>query len=128
MLTKKEKQLGMSLGKAYWKLRKMVLFDILKRHNENVCFRCGGKIRNQRELSIEHKLPRLDSDIRLFWDLNNVAFSHLGCNSGAAKTRIAGHGLIRYRRDGCRCRICVSRHQKDLERLKRNARKARYWK
>lgn len=39
------------------------------------------------ELSIEHKTPWLDSEDpkALFFDLNNIAFSHLSCNVSAAK-------------------------------------------
>ena len=73
--------LGMSHGTAHNRLRKLVLFDVLKRHKENICFRCGKEIEQIDELSIEHKVPweRRDNP-ELFWDLNNVTFSHMACN------------------------------------------------
>lgn len=70
----------MSYGTAQHRLRKLVLFDLLKRHNENSCFRCGHTIEGADELSIEHKQPWLDASAKLFWDLSNIAFSHLRCN------------------------------------------------
>lgn len=75
----------MPFGTAQGQLRKLVLFNLVQRLNEDVCFRCSGRIETARELSVEHKLPWLDVDPALFWDLGNVAFSHLGCNAGAAR-------------------------------------------
>lgn len=77
---KQSRQLGMSYGTAAHRLRKLVLFDALRRHDENVCFRCGLSIESAAELSIEHKQPWLDVSADLFWDLSNIAFSHLCCN------------------------------------------------
>lgn len=78
-------QLGMPRGTAANRLRKLVLFDVLQRHNENICYRCNLEIRNANELSIEHKKPWEGVDTNLFWDLNNIAFSHLSCNCAAGK-------------------------------------------
>ena len=74
--------LGMSFGTAQNRLRKLVLFNLLKRHNENVCYRCGEEIETAEKLSLEHKEAWLNVSIELFWDLDNIAFSHLRCNSG----------------------------------------------
>lgn len=52
---KKTEQLGMPFGTATNRLRKLVLFDILQRHSENICFHCGGKILTADNLSMEHK-------------------------------------------------------------------------
>jgi hypothetical protein len=73
-------QLGMPRGTAAGRLRKLVLFDVLRRHNENICYRCGQSILFSGELSIEHKMPWEHVDANLFWDINNIAFSHLSCN------------------------------------------------
>ena len=35
---KKQNQLGMPIGTATNRLKKLVMFDILKRHNENFCY------------------------------------------------------------------------------------------
>ncbi len=85
MSNKKSEVLAMAVGTAGWKLRKIILFDLLKRHNENVCFRCNEPIDNIDELSIDHKVDWLNAPNakELFWDINNIAFSHLRCNAGA---------------------------------------------
>src|SRR5579864_1616417 len=80
-------QLGMPRGTAANRLRKLVLFDLLIRHKENVCYRCKQQIQKAEELSIEHKRPWENVDVKLFWDLTNIAFSHLSCNCAAGKKR-----------------------------------------
>jgi hypothetical protein len=47
--------LGMPHGTAANRLRKMILFNLLQRHGENVCFKCSKFIETADELSIEHK-------------------------------------------------------------------------
>lgn len=86
-LKKKQEQLGMPLGTASAKLRKSILFSLLKETGKNVCYQCGRVIENEDELSIEHKVPYLDSDNpkELFFSLENIAFSHLDCNIRAAR-------------------------------------------
>ncbi len=85
---KKSEQLGMPHGTACNKLRKNVLFDLLKYYRINECYRCGKIIGHVDELSMEHKRPWLDSENpkKLFWDLDNIAFSHTTCNYGARRT------------------------------------------
>lgn len=86
-LDKKKEQLGVSLGTAAARLRKNIMFNLAKKAGDDFCFRCGKKIETVEEFSIEHKLPWLDSEtpVELFFDLNNIAFSHLGCNVGSAR-------------------------------------------
>ena len=104
-------QLGMPYGTANGRLRKMVLFDLLKKHGENRCYRCSGEIAKCDDLSIEHKKAWLNVDVELFWDLDNIAFSHLKCNSsfGARrKGRYPKHGTTYGYSEKCRwldCRI-----------------------
>lgn len=80
MSNKKAQQLGMPIGTASARLRKRIIFSLLKRLDETSCFKCGEEILKPDDLSIEHKLPWLDRDVSRFWDLDNVAFSHKGCN------------------------------------------------
>lgn len=70
----------MPIGTANARLRKLVLFDVLQRHGENVCCRCGERIESVEELSLEHKKPWLNVSPELLWDLDNVGFSHARCN------------------------------------------------
>lgn len=106
---KKAEQLGMPHGTAANRLRKMVLFKLLEEREQNLCFQCGEWIKCSDDLSIEHKIPWLDSDdpASLFFDLGNIAFSHLKCNAGSARRHIADHGTARrYGFHKCRCNEC----------------------
>lgn len=90
--------LGMPQGTASNRLRKMLLFRQLKNHNENVCVRCEKEIETVEELSVEHIKPWEGISAELFWDLDNVAFSHMKCNKphiyhgGIAKRKIGPEG------------------------------------
>ena len=77
---KKSEFLGIPYGTATNKLRKNIMFRLLQKMGENVCFKCGHVIEKVDDLSIEHKLPWEGRDVALFWDLDNIAFSHLFCN------------------------------------------------
>lgn len=76
-------QLGMPFGTACNRLRKRVMFRLLCKLKENTCFRCGYMIESVDELSIEHKQFWMHSDdpVNKFFDLDNIAFSHLKCNT-----------------------------------------------
>lgn len=78
---KKSSQLGMDFSTATHQLRKRIVLYLLRRLGEDMCFRCGKRIESIQDLSIEHKVAWLDNDPALFWDLDNIAFSHLRCNS-----------------------------------------------
>lgn len=82
---KKYEQLGMPLGTAQNRLKKLILFALIQDACLDNCFQCGKKIKKVQDLSIEHKVPWLDNDVKLFWDLENIAFSHLKCNSASAR-------------------------------------------
>lgn len=79
---KKNLKLGMSYGKATHILRKTILFDLVKKLNLDICYRCNKNIKTIKELSVEHKKAWLNAEnsVELFFDLNNIAFSHLKCN------------------------------------------------
>lgn len=86
----KNDQLGMSHGKASNKLRKLILFSLLVKYKENFCFKCNKEIQKIEDLSIEHKIPWLHSEdpVKLFFDLENISFSHLSCNCADARINI----------------------------------------
>ena len=136
---KKNKQLGMHYSTAQHRLRKRILFMLVKRLKLDSCFQCKNLIVDIDDLSIDHKKPWLDADIRLFWDMGNIAFSHRSCNSSAARfhtkggrkkfeKRIGnrqeedGHYPSRTWYDrGCRCEQCKA--VKSLVRLKHERKK-----
>ena len=72
--------LGMPYGTAMHKLRKNLVFHMAQRLGEDFCFKCGTRIETAEELSIEHKAAWLHGDEALFWDMDNIAFSHRVCN------------------------------------------------
>lgn len=77
---KESSQLGVPFGTASHRLRKMIVFHLLQKLCEDFCFRCTRRIEAVDDLSIEHKRPWRGVDSALFWDLDNVAFSHVSCN------------------------------------------------
>jgi hypothetical protein len=110
----KSEQLEMPFGTASGRLKKIIMLHLLQQLKQDYCFRCGAKIETPDELSIDHKLPWLHVSVDLFWDIKNIAFSHLTCNSLAGK-RTTGveskggnkHGTShRYGNHGCRCDLC----------------------
>lgn len=124
---KKAAQLGMPSGTAANQLRKMVMFSLIQRLDEDWCFRCGEPIETVDELSLEHKEHWLDVDVDLFWDLDNVAWSHLSCNSGAKRHREypeRQHGTLwKYQKDKCRCEACLAVKSEDnAKRTRKNGR------
>lgn len=82
---KKATQLGMPLGTAQGRLLKQLLFRMAQELGRDVCFQCSKQILSVEEFSIEHKRPWLDVSVELYWDLNNIAFSHRSCNIRAAR-------------------------------------------
>lgn len=107
--TKKKGQLGMDPGTASAILKKMLMFQMAKELERNYCYQCGAEIETVSEFSVEHKIPWLDSDApqELFFDLNNIAFSHLNCNIRAARqTRGQNCGTVAGYKRGCRCKDC----------------------
>ena len=121
-------QLGMPFGTAQNKLRKAIMFQMIQRVSLDVCFQCGKKIETIDELSIEHKIPWMNSynPIKLFFDLDNIAFSHLRCNCAQAihptplsKGRLKHPSLFAYQR-GCKCPECKEINQVRVQRGRAN--------
>lgn len=85
-MDKKQTQLGMNPSTASQRLVKDILFSKIVQSGEDSCYRCGLKMERS-NFSIEHKEAWLDSKdpVGLFFGLDNIAFSHLKCNIGAAR-------------------------------------------
>ena len=116
---KKAETLGMPHGTAVHRLRKSLLYKYVKMAGENYCFKCGAEIESVDDISIEHKEPWEGVSAELFFDLDNVAFSHLKCNVGSRRNsgRVKfEHGTRNsYEAYGCRCDECKeekSRHNR----------------
>ena len=132
LMNKKTEQLGIHYSTAQNRLKVMILFMLIKKTNMNMCYRCKTEIESHNELSVDHKIRWQDNDVSLFWDLDNVAFSHKRCNSGASRyvgKRRPKHGIgdrnmekdhypsRRWYDVGCRCVDC--REVKRLSRIKK---------
>ena len=85
--TRKSAQLGMSFSTASNRLRKSILFMLVKKCGMDICYRCNQPIQSEAEMSIEHKKSWLGVSAELFWDLENIAFSHHSCNVKEAKRK-----------------------------------------
>jgi hypothetical protein len=85
-MDKKSLQLGMNPSTASGRLVKDILFSLVVETKKDICYHCKEKI-NREDFSIEHKNPWLDSENphKLFFDLDNIAFSHLSCNIRASR-------------------------------------------
>lgn len=98
MSKEKNEQLGMNPSTASAKLLKDILFSLILETNKNYCFHCGIKLTRE-TFSIEHKVPWLHSENpkELFFNLNNISFSHLECNVKAKRS--GGNKLRKSRED-----------------------------
>lgn len=70
----------MPFGTASSKLRKLIMFSLVQKLGEDSCYKCKKKIEYVEDFSIEHKRPWLHVSADLFWDLDNITFSHSRCN------------------------------------------------
>ncbi len=81
---KKSQQLGMNFSTACSALRKSIMFKLMQETERDCCYRCGVRIETADDMSIDHKDHWQDNSdpAKAFFDLNNIAFSHLKCNYG----------------------------------------------
>ncbi len=117
---KRKEQLGIYIGTAQRRLMKLLLFKYIKKAGENYCCRCLQEIKSSDDMSMDHLKDWMNSidPERLFFDLDNIAFSHLNCNCKANKYGKRKHpGLQAYRR-GCRCNECKRIASEKRTRLK----------
>jgi hypothetical protein len=89
---------GMHQGSVQWKLYKQIMFHQSVRLNENICYRCGKRIDNMDECSVEHKEPWLGSKnpIKLYFDSENLTWSHRKCNKAHLKKEDTFKNLDNY--------------------------------
>jgi len=111
----------MPYGTAMYRLRKSLMFELVRRLGENVCYRCEAEIEDAAAMTIEHKEPWENRDAALFWDLGNIAFSHSWCNVRILERQEAPHGSrSKYENGGCRCDECRRAHTKFQVEWRRN--------
>ena len=124
---KYSKELGIDAGTAHNRLVKDLLWKFIVQCETTKCFRCGLEMCRE-TYSVEHKIPWRGTDNArgLFFDLDNVTFSHLKCNMAAARkpTKLTEipHGTISgYNHHNCRCDLCkiASRDKRRRSRKKK---------
>lgn len=107
---KKQNQLGMNPSTASGRLVKDTLWRLVVQTGQNVCYRCGEPMTRE-TFSIEHKEPWLDSHdpVGLYFDQENIGFSHLRCNIKDARKKLTGApcGTRQKHNAGCRCQPCI---------------------
>ncbi len=83
----KTQQLGMSFSKANYILYRTIMFALAKDLGRTICFRCGESIDSLDDFSVDHKMPWLytEDPSGMFFDMDNIAFSHNGCNGKARR-------------------------------------------
>ena len=86
MSNKKHSLLGMNPSTASHRLVKDLLWRMITESKRDCCYHCGEKMTRE-TFSIEHKKPWMDSEnpLQTYFDLENISFSHLSCNVGAAR-------------------------------------------
>lgn len=84
---KRSDQLGMAISTARSQLLNRLLFRELTANGECKCHRCGQAIKSADDLSIDHKEPWMNKSnaVELFFDLENISYSHRSCNSSARR-------------------------------------------
>ena len=105
---RKSEKLGMPYGTARNKLVKSLLWSFICRQKQNYCHQCGSEILSIDDLSIEHIEPWENSinPVKLYFDIDNIAYSHLSCNSSARiLPKQPCPSRSAYTR-GCRCEDC----------------------
>lgn len=115
MSSKKKEQLGMNPSTANHRLLKDILWRMVVDTGQDDCYVCQEKMTRE-DFSIEHKEPWLDTDdpVERFFDVDNIAFSHLSCNcsnrrQGTPSPECGSRG--KYRK-GCRCTPCIEASSK----------------
>lgn len=104
----KSEQLGMSFSTASNQLRKALMFQLVQQAGRDNCHRCGEKIDDADNLSIEHVEAWMYSENpkELFFDLNNISFSHRKCNYSESRKKLqigeSGFKGVSLRPDECK--------------------------
>jgi hypothetical protein len=100
---KKNIQLGMNYSTASGRLVKDILFKLIQDTHQAICYRCKKSLTRD-SFSIEHIEPWLDSEdpLGLFFNLDNISFSHLSCNISAHRVPNKKYHTKEERKEGSR--------------------------
>ena len=123
---KKSQLLGMNFGTARARLERDLVFKFAVQLGHK-CHRCGKELTRE-DFSVDHKdvWSIAENPVEAFFDLDNIAFSHLHCNTAHKGYKSPEHGRTGYNK-GCRCDICVSA-RRDTYYYDKDERRAKYLK
>lgn len=127
---RKQEKLGMNPSTASGRLVKDLLFDFAIKAGHK-CYRCGKELTRD-TFSIEHKESWLHSEnpLKVYFDIDNIAYSHLKCNSEARERRPefkAKCGTNSKYTSGCKCKDCTKANTEYVRnRYTPEARRAKY--
>jgi hypothetical protein len=112
-----EKQLGMKILSARLKLMRMIIFDYARKDGTLKCFRCGKEILSYEDTTIDHIKDWRNVDPVLFWDLENISYSHYSCNvKGNRKGK--KHVLVKSRsKTERKCKVCGTTENLQYDKL-----------
>lgn len=113
------RQLGMNPSTASARLLKDIIYQYAVVDHDVKCHRCGEEM-SREAFSIEHKVPWLHSENphELYFDLENISFSHLSCNVRSARKPSKKYHTDRERMDAHNLQRRVSREKISKEVLK----------
>lgn len=77
--------LGSHLPSVTHKLKRQMILLMAQICGYDTCHKCKRKITTIKEMSIEHRVPWTNQEE--FLDIENLALSHLGCNSSTANAK-----------------------------------------
>jgi len=83
---KKVEQLGMSLGKARGRLVRDFIFHLAQKLGLDKCGRCGGQLTPE-NYSLDHVKDWFNTDVNLYWDVENLVLSHRKCNTDSRRSK-----------------------------------------
>lgn len=124
----KSAKLGMDMSQARNLLKKQVYLMLIRKSGLDTCYRCGDRLIDINDISIEHTTDynRSADPLKEFFDLSTIAFSHKDCNTQARNPLpIEGtkHGTNHAYNQGCRCTECRECHKLFMREARKRARK-----
>lgn len=128
MSNKKSQVLGMNFGAARGRLDRDIMFHLAVQLGHK-CHRCGRELVRE-GFSVDHKenWSLAENPLEAFFDINNIAFSHMYCNTKEMHERRSAavdHGKYMYDKHGCRCDVCKKAKSEAVP-YNKEKRRARY--
>ncbi len=88
-----------NLSTARQHLLRKIIFDLVQKTDRDFCYRCSQRIVDLSDFSIDHKVPWLgqDNEEELFFNLENIGYSHRSCNYKARRCALKVNNKTGYK-------------------------------